>query len=78
MPETITLGHFLMLLGLIAGLYALWQASISLKHRGYGPGTPQYARAPRRPAAISSGASLVALPLFAIGCLTPLCDMAIA
>jgi hypothetical protein len=41
MPETITLGHVLMLLGLIAGLYALWQASIFLKHRSAGRGTPQ-------------------------------------
>jgi hypothetical protein len=30
MPETITLGHVLMLLGALAALYALWQASIYL------------------------------------------------
>ena len=77
MPETITLGHVLMLLGLLIALYALWQASIWLKHRGHIYGTPQYARARdgKRYAIWSLAAALL---LFAIGCLTPLCDVAIA
>ena len=77
MPETITLGHVLMLLGLLAALYALWQASIWLRHRGFVYGTPQYARARdgKRYAIWSLAAAVL---LFAIGCLTPLCEMAIA
>jgi hypothetical protein len=77
MPETITLGHVLMLLGLIAGLYALWQASIWLKYRSAGRGTPQYARRRdgRRYAIWGLAAALI---LFAFGCLTPLCRVAIA
>ena len=77
MPDPITLGHVLMLLGLLAGLYALWQASIWLKHRGYIYGTPQYARARdgKRYAVWSLAAALL---LFAIGCFTPLAELAIA
>ena len=41
MPETITLGHILMLLGALSALYALWQASIWLGQRGHVYGTPQ-------------------------------------
>ena len=77
MPETITLGHVLMLLGLAVGLYALWQATIWLKHRGYIYGTPQYARA-RDGRRYSVWGLIVAAILFAVGCFTPLCDMAIA
>ena len=77
MPETITLGHILMLLGLLAGLYALWQAWIFLKHRGAGRGTPQYAhRRDGRRYAIWGLAAAIAL--FALGCFTPLSEMAIA
>ena len=77
MPETITLGHVLMLLGLLVGLYALWQASIWLRHRGYIYGTPQYARARdgKRFAIWSLAAGLL---LFALGCFTPLSEVAIA
>jgi uncharacterized membrane protein YiaA len=77
MPETITIGHILMLLGLLAGLYALWQASIWLRHRGFIYGTPQYARA-RDGKRFAVWSLVVAILLFAIGCLTPLCEMAIA
>jgi hypothetical protein len=77
MPETITIGHILMLLGLLAGLYALWQASIWLRHRGFIYGTPQYARA-RDGKRFAVWSLIVALLLFAIGCFTPLCEMAIA
>ena len=77
MPETITLGHVLMLLGAIAGLYALWQASIFLKHRGHIYGTPQYARA-RDGKRFAVWTLIVALVFAALGCLTPLADMAIA
>ena len=77
MPETITLGHLLMLLGLVAGLYALWQASIFLKHSSAGRGTPQYARR-RDGRRYAVWGLLIALVLFALGCLTPLRDLAIA
>jgi hypothetical protein len=77
MPETITYGHVLMLLGLIAGLYALWQVSIFLKYRSFGRGTPQYARR-RDGRRYAVWGLIAALILFALGCLTPLCDMAIA
>jgi hypothetical protein len=77
MPETITIGHILMLLGALAALYALWQASIFLRHRGAGRGTPQYARR-RDGKRYAVWGLLAALILFAIGCLTPLCEMAIA
>ena len=77
MPETITIGHVLMLLGLIAGLYALWQASIFLKYRSAGRGTPQYARR-RDGRRYAVWGLLAGLILFALGCFTPLCEMAIA
>jgi hypothetical protein len=77
MPETITLGHVLMLLGALAALYALWQVSIFLKHQGAGRGTPQYARR-RDGKRYAVWGLIVALILFALGCLTPLSDLAIA
>ena len=77
MPETITIGHVLMLLGLVAGLYALWQAAIFLKHRSAVRGTPQYARR-RDGRRYAVWALIVAVLLFALGCFTPLCEMAIA
>jgi hypothetical protein len=77
MPETITLGHVLMLLGALALLYALWQASIYLKHKGAGRGTPQYARR-RDGKRYAIWGLLAAAALFALGCLTPLCGVAIA
>jgi uncharacterized membrane protein len=77
MPETITVGHILMLLGVLAGLYALWQASIWLKNRGIVYGTPQYARA-RDGKRFAVWSLIVAILLFALGCLTPLCELAIA
>ena len=77
MPETITIGHVLMLLGLLVALYALWQASIWLRHRGFIYGTPQYARArDGRRFAIWSLAG--AILLYLVGCYTPLADIAIA
>jgi hypothetical protein len=76
MPGTITLGHLLALLGALALLYALWQASIFLKHQGAGPGTPQYARR-RDGKRYAVWALLAALALIALGCLTPLAEMAI-
>jgi len=77
MPETITLGHLLILLGALVALYALWQASIFLKHRGAGRGTPQYARR-RDGKRYAVWGALAAVLLIALGCLTPLCDLAIA
>jgi hypothetical protein len=77
MSHPITVGHLLMLLGLVAALYALWQASIFLRHRSAGRGTPQYARR-RDGRRYAIWGLIAALLLFAIGCLTPLCDLAIA
>ena len=77
MPETITLGHVLKLLCVLAGLYALWQFTIFLKHRDAGRGTPQYARR-RDGRRYAVWAALVGALLFALGCFTPLCEMAIA
>jgi hypothetical protein len=77
MPGTITLGHVLMLLGALVALYALWQASIWLKHRGFVYGTPQYARA-RDGKRYAVWSLLAAALLVALGCLTPLGEMAIA
>jgi hypothetical protein len=45
MPDPLYWGHVAMLVGLLAGLYGLWQAAIWAKYRGFGRGTPQYARA---------------------------------
>ncbi len=66
MPETITLGHVLMLLGALAALYALWQASIFLKHKEAGRGTPQYARR-RDGRRYAVWGALAAALLFALG-----------
>ena len=77
MPETITFGHLLMLLGALAALCALWQASIFARHSGAGRGTPQYARR-RDGKRYAVWALLVALLLIALGCLTPLRDLPLA
>ena len=76
MPETITLGHLLILLGALALLYALWQAMIFMKHSSAGRGTPQYARR-RDGRRYAVWGLLAALLLFALGYLTPLGEMAI-
>ncbi|HYE28346.1 MAG TPA: hypothetical protein VEA61_08955 [Allosphingosinicella sp.] len=77
MPDPITLGHLLMLLAVLVALYALWQASIWLKHRSYVYGTPQYARA-RDGKRFAIWSLAVALLLYVVGCFTPLADLAIA
>ncbi|HYI41489.1 MAG TPA: hypothetical protein VE053_14340 [Allosphingosinicella sp.] len=77
MPETITLGHVLLLLAAVAMVYALAQASAFLKHRGAGPGTPQYARR-RDGKRYAAWGALVAILLLALGFLTPLGGVAIA
>ena len=77
MPDTITFGHPLLLLAALAVLYALYQASIFLKHQGAGPGTPQYARR-RDGKRYAVWALLAALLLLALGSLTSLGGAAIA
>ena len=79
MPDPITWGHALVALAALAALYGLLQLAAWARHRGpqHGRGTPGYARARdgRRFAIVSF--ALAAL-LLALGCLTPLCEMAIA
>ena len=77
MPDPLTLGHLLMLLGLLAGLYGAWQLTVFLRHRGAGRGTPQHARArdARRFAAWGLGGGAA---LYLAGCFTPLSELAIA
>jgi hypothetical protein len=77
LPDPITWGHLLMALGVAALLYALVQLVTYLRHRAHGRGTPGYARARdgRRLALIGAG---LGAALFALGCLTPLCEAAIA
>jgi hypothetical protein len=79
MPETITWGHVLVGLALLAGLYAVVQLVTWARYRGpeHGRGTPGYARArdARRYAIWAIAAAAV---LAALGCLTPLCTAAIA
>ena len=77
MPDTVTLGHLLMLAGLLAVLYGLAQVARYFQYRSHGPGTPGYARARdgRRYAAWAFAAAIL---LFVLGCFTPLADMALA
>jgi hypothetical protein len=45
MPETLTLGHVLLVLTALAALYGLTQFVLSMRYSGAGAGTPGYARA---------------------------------
>ena len=62
-PDPITWGHLLMLAGLVAALYGAVQLVAYVRHRGYGRGTPQYARARdgRRFATLAAAAALALL-----------------
>ena len=77
LPDPITLGHALMLAGVLAALYGAWQLLVFLRHRGHGRGTPGYARArdARRFALWSLAAGAL---LYLVGCFTPLAEVAIA
>jgi hypothetical protein len=44
MPETLTLGHVLLVLTALAALYGLTQFALSMRYSGAGAGTPGYAR----------------------------------
>jgi hypothetical protein len=77
MPSVVTFGHVLILLAALALVYALWQASIFLRHGSAGRGTPQYARR-RDGRRYALWAVLVALLLLALGFLTPLGQAAVA
>jgi uncharacterized membrane protein YphA (DoxX/SURF4 family) len=77
MPDTITLGHVLLLLAGLAILYALVQASAFFRHAGAGPGTPQYARR-RDGKRYAVWGVLAAAALIALGWLTPLSNVALA
>jgi hypothetical protein len=79
MPSPLTWGHLLIGLALLALLYAAWQFVTLTRYRGpgHGRGTPGYAR--RRDATrYGAWALAVAILLAALGCLSPLCRMAIA
>ena len=73
----LTWGHVLVVVGLLALVIALAQAVAWLRHRSFGAGTPQYARA-RDGRRFAIWALIVALVLFALGCLTPLCEAPVA
>lgn len=68
---TVTLGHVLMVLAVVAGVAAILYASTAMRNSGHGRGTPQYARArmARRSAFYALGLAL----FFAALCITPLC-----
>lgn len=74
--DPVTAGHVLMLAGLLAALWGAWQLLVYLRHRGHGRGTPQYARMrdARRFALVGLAAGAA---LYAAGCLTPLCEVAL-
>ena len=76
MPATLYLGYALAALALVAILASLAFALAWARHRGFGRGTPQYARGrtARRKAAY---ALVVALVLAGL-CLTPLCSIVLA
>jgi hypothetical protein len=77
MPDPITWGHLLMLAGLLAALYGLWQLVVWARHGGRERGTPEYARSRDARRFAIAGLAAGAL-LFAAGCFTPLCYAAIA
>jgi hypothetical protein len=78
MPDTITIGHVLMLAGVVLAVAAAATFLAALRYRGpgHGLGTPGYAQARtgRRKAVYML--ALGAL-LFAAGCFSPLCDMSL-
>ena len=73
----LTWGHVLSAFALLALVLGLFHAFAWLRHRSYGAGTPQYARA-RDGRRFAAWSLLAALILFAAGCLTPLCRVPIA
>ena len=73
----LTWGHVLMAVGVLALLLALAQAAAWLKNRSFGAGTPQYARA-RDGRRFAIWALAIGSFLIALGCLTPLCEIAVA
>jgi hypothetical protein len=79
MPETVTAGHLLMLLGLIlvAAAIASFLSALRWRGSGHGLGTPGYARArtARRQALYMAVAGILA---FLLGCFTPLAELALA
>ena len=79
MPDTVTAGHLLMLLGLILVAAAIGLVLSGLRWRGpeHGRGTPGYARArtARRQALYAVVAGILA---FLLGCFTPLAELALA
>ena len=74
---TLTIGHILFVLAVIAGLFAVANTATALRYgRGrHARGTPQYARSrlARRSAFYALGLAL----LFALLCLTPLCSISL-
>ena len=77
MTGFVTWGHVLAALGVAALVIAAGQLLAWRRNRGFGAGTPQYARA-RDGRRFSLWGAITALLLFAAGCLTPLCRTPIA
>ena len=67
MPETLTLGHVLLVLTALAALFGLTQFALSMRYTGagHGRGTPGYARArdARRYTVVGGTAALLFLLL---------------
>ncbi len=79
MPDPVTWGHLLMLAGLLAALYGLMQLMTYLRYRSpqHGRGTPGYARA-RDGRRYALWGLVAGALLYAVGCFTPLAEMALA
>ncbi len=70
---TLTLGHVLLLLAVIAAIAAASNVLRAMRHRGHDRGTPQYAEA--RLARRKALYALVLALLLGALCLTPLCTV---
>ena len=77
MPDPITLGHLLMLAGVVLIVAGGFLAFAAMRWSGHGRGTPGYARArTSRRQALYAG--ILGLVLFAAGWFTPLRDVGLA
>jgi hypothetical protein len=79
MPQTITLGHILLVLAAIALVWALIQLGTLMRHRGptNRRGTPGYARA-RDARRYAIWGLVAAIVLALLGCCTPLAHITLS